>query len=152
VGIGYRSLCSGLRIEDSQGMSSSSDAGSLTRVLVVDADARTRESLTGLLEIGRRVAVVGSAGDPARALELATALEPDVVVVDPRLPEVALGRAFIARLRELRPGCRVLVMNSSAAPSEGSAPLDADAFVRKTFRVHELVDAVLACGRSPATS
>lgn len=134
-------------------MSSSSDAGSLPRVLVVDADARTRESLTGLLGIGRRVAVVGSAGDPARALELAIALEPDVVVIDPRLPEVALGRAFIARLRELRPGCRVLVLNGAAPLAEGAPPLDADAYVRKTFRVRELIDAVLACrGQSAGSS
>lgn len=133
-------------------MSTSSDGGSLPRVLVVDADARTRESLTGLLGIGGRVVVVGSAGDPARALELAAALEPDIVIVDPRLPEVALGRAFIAGLRELRPGCRVLVMNGAAVQSEGSPPLDADAYVRKTFRVHELVDAVLACGRLGAAS
>jgi DNA-binding NarL/FixJ family response regulator len=133
-------------------MSSSADAGSLPRVLVVDADARTRESLTGLLGIGRRVAVVGSAGDPARALELAAALEPDVVVVDPRLPEVAVGRTFIARLRELQPDCRVLVMSGSSGSSDGSLPLDADAYVRKTFRVHELVDAVLACDRLGALS
>jgi DNA-binding NarL/FixJ family response regulator len=133
-------------------MSSSSDAGSLPRVLVVDADARTRESLTGLLGIGRRVDVVGSAGDPARALELAAALEPDVVVVDPRLPEVAFGRTLIARLRELRPDCRVLVMSGSSSASDGSLPLDADAYVRKTFRVHELVDAVLACDRPGAVS
>jgi DNA-binding NarL/FixJ family response regulator len=131
---------------------SSAAADSLPRVLVVDADARTRESLSGLLGIGRRVTVVGSAGDPARALELVTSLDPDVVVVDPRLPEVGPGRAFIARLRELRPGCRVLVMNGAAVPAEGVPPLDADAFVRKTFRVRELVDAVLACGRSGAPS
>jgi len=131
---------------------SSSAAGSLPRVLVVDADARTRESLSGLLGIGSRVAVVGSAGDPARALDLAAALEPDVVVVDPRLPDVAFGRAFIARLRELQPDCRVLVMSGSTGPSEGASALDADAYVRKTFRVHELVDAVLACGRQGAVS
>jgi DNA-binding NarL/FixJ family response regulator len=68
------------------------------------------------------------------------------------LPEVASGRAFIARLRELRPDCRVLVMNGAAGPSDGSSPLEADAYVRKTFRVHELVDAVLACDRQGAVS
>ena len=34
------------------------------RVLVVDADERVRESLTGLLAIGGRVLVVGGAGQP----------------------------------------------------------------------------------------
>ena len=63
------------------------------RVLVVDADDRVRESLAGLLAIGDRVLVVGSAGQAATALALVREHRPDVVVVDPRLPEVDGGLA-----------------------------------------------------------
>lgn len=130
---------------------SSSAVGPLPRVLVVDADARTRESLTGLLGIGGRLLVVGSAGDVVSAASLAEDLRPDIIVVDPRLPELDRGRALIGRLRAAAPPCRILVMNGAAAAPEGWSPIDADAYVRKTFRANELVDAVLAAGRPTAS-
>jgi DNA-binding NarL/FixJ family response regulator len=122
------------------------------RVLVVDSDARTRESLAGLLGIGGRLVVVGSAGDAASAVTLAEELRPDIIVVDPRLPELDRGRALIARLRVVGLACRILVMNGAAAAPDGWSPIDADAYVRKTFRANELVDAVIAAGRSAAAS
>jgi len=121
----------------------SSEVGPVPRVLVVDADARTRQSLSGLLAIGGRVEVVGSAGDAGTALALVGSLTPDIVIVDPRLPELDRGRVLIGRLRELGPRCRIVVLNGAAAAPEGWSPLDADAYVRKTFRASELVDAVL---------
>jgi DNA-binding NarL/FixJ family response regulator len=121
------------------------------RVLVVDADERVRESLAGLLAIGRRCIVVGSASHPESALELIAAEPPDVIILDPRLPEVDAGRAFIARVRELAPSVRVLVMSWSDSLGHDSIVTGADAFVRKTFRPRELIDAVLAAGRA-ATS
>ena len=116
-------------------------------VLLVDADDRVRESLAGLLCIGERCLVVGTAGTADAALHLATQSIPDVVVVDPRLPGLDAGAALIARLREACPTTRVLVLNwSDAADSQDCG---ADAYTRKTFRPHELIDAVvLAAGRS----
>ena len=61
------------------------------RVVVVDADDRVRESLTRLLCIGDRIEVVGSAGGAEPALDLVRATDPDIVVIDPRLPEVDEG-------------------------------------------------------------
>ena len=75
------------------------------RILVVDADDRVRESLTGLLAIGDQLH--GRRQLPAsraRALDLAAEHRPDVVIVDPRLPEVDGGLAFIAGLRASLPG------------------------------------------------
>jgi DNA-binding NarL/FixJ family response regulator len=120
------------------------------RVLVVDADERVRESLAGLLAIGRRCIVVGTASHPESALELIAAEPPDVIVLDPRLPEVDAGRAFIARARELSPSVRVLVMSWDSLGHD-SIISGADAFVRKTFRPRELIDAVLAAGRGAST-
>jgi DNA-binding NarL/FixJ family response regulator len=118
------------------------------RVLLVDPDDRVRESLAGLLRIGQRCVVVGSAGTVDAALRLAGESIPDVVVVDPRLPGIDAGSALIAKLREVAPTARVLVLNwsDSADPTSG-----ADAYVRKTFRPHELIDAVVSTsGRSVA--
>jgi DNA-binding NarL/FixJ family response regulator len=120
------------------------------RVLVVDADERVRESLTGLLAIGGRLHVVGGAGQPGLALDLAVATRPDVVIVDPRLPDVDAGTAFIGRLRELVPDARILAMSWSAQLEHGGIECGADGFVRKTFRPAELIAAIVAHGPAAA--
>ena len=117
------------------------------RVLLVDPDDRIRESLAGLLRIGDRCFVAGSAGTADAAVRLAVECAPEVVVVDPRLPGLDAGAALIARLREVCPATRILVLNwSETAEIETSG---ADAYTRKTFRPHELIDAVVSTsGRS----
>jgi DNA-binding response OmpR family regulator len=120
------------------------------RVLVVDADDRVRESLTGLLTIGGRCLVVASAGQVGPALDLAIDHQPDVVVVDPRLPEVDGGIAFISRLRASMPSIRILAMGWSDALEADVLDSGADGFVRKTFRPSELLAAVVATSRRPA--
>lgn len=130
------------------GMHDPSPGPAPLRVLVVDADDRVRESLRGLLGIGQRLVVVGEAGATSSALELVVDASPDVVVVDPRLPEIEGGLAFIARLRALAPSVRVVVMGSYEGLDQGALATVADGFVRKTFRPTELVSAVEAAGRS----
>jgi DNA-binding NarL/FixJ family response regulator len=111
------------------------------RVLVVDRDERVRESLAGLLVIGQRCTVIGSAGHPAAAIALIERDEPDVVVLDPRLPDLTEGRAFIARVRREAPGVRIVVMGTDHDRSLGD---DVDVFIRKTFRPRELIEAICA--------
>jgi DNA-binding NarL/FixJ family response regulator len=114
------------------------------RVLVVDADDRIRESLARLLPIGGRCLVVATAGQPESALDLAGSMEPDVVVVDSRLPEIGADRTFIERLRAVAPDVRIVVLNwSDSAESQVRLP-GADVYIRKTFRAHELIDAVVS--------
>jgi DNA-binding NarL/FixJ family response regulator len=120
------------------------------RVLVVDADDRVRESLTGLLGIGREVVVVGSAGQAGQALDLVDSAAPDVVIVDPRLPEMDGGLAFIGRVRARAPSVRVLIMSWTESLEPSALADNADGFVRKTFRPTELVAAILAAAR-PST-
>jgi DNA-binding NarL/FixJ family response regulator len=120
------------------------------RVLVVDGDERVRESLTGLLAIGGRLHVVGAAGQPGMALDLALATHPDIVIVDPRLPDVDAGTAFIGRLREIVPDARILAMSWSAQPDPRGIDCGADGFVRKTFRPAELIAAIVANGPAVA--
>jgi DNA-binding NarL/FixJ family response regulator len=111
------------------------------RVLLVDPDDRTRESLAGLLRIGRRCLIVGSAGTADGALRLAREDPPDVVVVDPRLPGTDDGAAFITKVRDVAPAARILglIWSDTADRAWG-----ADAYLRKTFRSHDLIDAVIA--------
>jgi DNA-binding NarL/FixJ family response regulator len=116
------------------------------RVLVVDADERVRGSLAGLLSIGGHVEVVGTAGDPDAALGLTITTHPDLVMLDPRLPDVDRGIGLIDRLRADAPGVRILVMSWSDSIETGLAACGADGFVRKTFRPSELFAAIQAAG------
>ena len=114
------------------------------RVVVVDGDDRVRESLAGLLCIGGRLEVVGSAGQTEPAMDIVMATRPDIVVLDPRLPDVEAGLSLIRRLRESAPGVRVLVMGGANATERDDLARSADGLVRKTFRPTDLVAAVIA--------
>jgi len=113
------------------------------RVVLVAADDRVRESLCGLICIGDRIVVVGSAGQAEPALDIVRETHPDVVVLDPRLPDVDGGLRFIDRVRSSAPGVRVVVMSGSDTGEQGDVTAAADAFVRKTFRPNDLVAAVV---------
>jgi DNA-binding NarL/FixJ family response regulator len=78
-------------------------------------------------------------------------MRPDVVLLDPRIPAMDGGRAVIACLREAVPGVRVLVLNWAEAARGGQPAGDADAYIKKTFRPHELIDAVVAAARTSIT-
>ena len=112
-------------------------------MLLVDPDDRVRESLAGLLRIGSRCVVIGTAGTAETATVLAAQSSPDVIVVDPRLPGQD-GSALIAQLKVAAPAARVLVLNWSESADQ---VIGADAYVRKTFRPHELIDAVVNATR-----
>jgi DNA-binding NarL/FixJ family response regulator len=114
------------------------------RVVVVDADDRVRESLTGLLCIGDRLKVVGSASQTGPAVDIVLATRPDIVIIDPRLPEVAAGLTLIREIRAAAPGVRILIMGGTDAIGQADLLGSADGFVRKTFRPSDLVAAVVA--------
>jgi DNA-binding NarL/FixJ family response regulator len=117
-------------------------------VLIVDADDRTRASLCGLLAIRGRVRVVADAGRAADAVTQVRAHHPDVIVLDPRLPELDGGLAFIRTVRSFDPDVRILAMGPTGPLEVATAEAGADAFVRKTFRADELAEAVVRCATS----
>jgi DNA-binding NarL/FixJ family response regulator len=114
------------------------------RVVVVDPDDRVRESLARLLCVTRRIETVATAGRSSEALDVVRATEPDVVLLEPRLPDIDAGIELIASLRVAMPGCRIVVLGSAETFGGVEFGTIADAVVRKTFRTDELVAAVLA--------
>jgi DNA-binding NarL/FixJ family response regulator len=115
------------------------------RVVVVDADRRVRDSLSGLLGIGDELEVVGRTGQPAAALDLCRELSPDVVVVDPRLPEVDDGLELVREVRSRCPDTIVLVLSWPGAPAEQAVGgLGADGFVSKSDAPHQLAERIVS--------
>ena len=79
------------------------------RVLVVDDHPLYREGLAMALDTMEHVEVVGQAADGTTAVELATSLAPDVVIMDLHLP----GMSGVEATRQLlagRPDTGVLVL------------------------------------------
>ena len=114
-------------------------------ILVVDADDRTRQSLVGILGIRHRFGVVGSAGHADAAIALVSLHHPDVVVLDPRLPELPDGVALIARIRSVHPSVRILTVGWSPDLEPDLLAAGADGFARKTLKPGELSDAIARC-------
>jgi DNA-binding NarL/FixJ family response regulator len=71
----------------------------LQRILVVDEDHRVRDSLADLIGLADGVEVVGTTSQPAETLAAIERLRPSVVVIDPYLPDLEDGLAFIRSLR-----------------------------------------------------
>lgn len=110
------------------------------RVLIADDHALFASSLMSVLCEDDRVEVVGIADNGARALELATELEPDVILMDVRMP-VMDGLEATRRIRELRPSSQILLLTGTDAPIEAEvAAAGATAFLRKDSGVQELRD------------
>lgn len=73
-------------------------SGSAIRVVVVDDQTLVRQGIRSLLELSTEVIVVGEADDGQHALTVITEQEPDVILLDLRMP----GMDGIATLESLR--------------------------------------------------
>jgi DNA-binding NarL/FixJ family response regulator len=112
------------------------------RVLVVDDQALVRQGFAVILEAEPDLTVVGEAGDGAAAVAEAVAVQPDVVLMDVRMPGVD-GIAATAEICARTPA-RVLMLTTYDLDEHVYDALRAGAsgFLLKTMRGRELVDAV----------
>jgi DNA-binding NarL/FixJ family response regulator len=83
-----------------------------TRVVLVDDHAMVRMSLKLLLRLADDIEVVGEAGDGEEALRVCAQTQPEVVLMDLRLPRLD-GVATIRALQHHDPVPRVLVLTAS---------------------------------------
>jgi DNA-binding NarL/FixJ family response regulator len=81
----------------------------MIRVLIADGQAEVRWGLRMRLAIESDIAIVGEAGDVEKALSLAQALRPDVIVVDIGM-RGADGVNLIRQLRAAAPAAAVVVL------------------------------------------
>ena len=118
------------------------------RVLIVDDHPVVRRGLRALLEVQEGIEVAGEAGDGPAALALAAEHDPDVILLDLKLPAMS-GLAVLTELTARDAASKVLVLTSVTDPDSagqvmraGAAgvlykDVDPDALVRAIRAVHD---------------
>lgn len=120
-------------------------------VLIADDHPLFRKGLRTLLNSIAEMVVVGEATTGARAVEMALALEPDVVLMDLQMPEGG-GLAAIQQLARQRPDVRVLVVTLFEDDESVFTALKAGArgYVLKDAEEEEIVRAIRAVAAGEA--
>jgi DNA-binding NarL/FixJ family response regulator len=115
----------------------------MTRVLIVDDDPLVRSALTLMLGGQGDVEVVGEAGDGHAGVELAGDLQPDVVLMDIRMPRLN-GLEATRRLHANPDPPRVIVLTTFDADEHvvGALAAGADGFLLKDTPPPLILDAI----------
>jgi DNA-binding NarL/FixJ family response regulator len=113
------------------------------RVLVIEDNDVFRHALEVVLTLDGEIEIVGSEPDGDAVVERCRDLEPDVALVDYRLPGLD-GVQVTRLLREHCPDVAVVALTAAAEPREREALLDAGAQVciGKDQPLDEIVAAV----------
>ncbi len=121
------------------------------RIILVDDHEVVRLGLKSLLERHPQFEVVGEAGSVRDTMEQVAALEPDVVVMDIRLPGTS-GIEACEQIVEKYPDIKVIMLTSYAEDEMLFSAIRAGAsgYVLKQIASEELVKAIEAVGRGEA--
>jgi DNA-binding NarL/FixJ family response regulator len=115
------------------------------RVLIADDHPVVRDGLAAMVTPEADIVVVAEAADGAEAVALSAARQPDVILMDLRMPRLD-GLAAIAELSRSADPARVIVLTTYDADADVIAALDAGAvgYLLKDVRRADLVAAVRA--------
>ncbi|MEO3795473.1 response regulator transcription factor [Nonomuraea sp. B10E15] len=121
------------------------------RLLIADDHPIVRDGIRGMFAGDPGFEVVGEAGDGAQAVDLARALDPDVILMDLRMPRMD-GVTAIRELARLRLKARVLVLTTYDTDSDVLPAIEAGAtgYLLKDALREELARAVAAAARGEA--
>lgn len=123
-----------------------------TRVVIVDADRRVQQSLADLLTLTGQITVVGRAGDVRAALEEVERLHPDVVLVDPRLPDIEAGSALVTGMARAWPTMRIVLTGWSDTDGRATLAGAVTCFVSKGGSPEDFVSAIVDACSAPAAA
>jgi two-component system, NarL family, response regulator DevR len=118
------------------------------RLLVVDDHEVVRQGLVAMLDRRPGFQVVAEAGTVAEAIEMARKFEPDLIIMDVRLPDGS-GIEACREIRSELPNTRVVMLTSY--PDEeavfSAIVAGASGYLLKQVRARDLVSALEAVGR-----
>jgi DNA-binding NarL/FixJ family response regulator len=113
------------------------------RVLIVDDQPRARKSLKALLSTSSQVGEMREAGNGREAMQLVAELQPDVVLMDVRMPEVD-GLQATVQIKALWPQVKVIVLSMHLEYRDEALAAGADAFIGKGEAPETLLDLLSA--------
>ncbi|MEV2276139.1 response regulator transcription factor [Nocardiopsis sp. NPDC049922] len=118
------------------------------RVLLVDDHPVVREGIRGMLGAEADLEIVGDAASGPEAVAQTAALDPDVVLMDLRMPG-GDGVAATERIRAERPDCHVLVLTTYDTDTDILRAVEAGAtgYLLKDTPRAQLAEAVRAAAR-----
>ena len=114
------------------------------RVLIADDHRLFGQALESILATDDRLEVVGHAGDGSEAVQLALAVDPDVILMDISMP-IMDGFQATKQIRKQRPHARVLMLTASNSRTDLDRARKAGAagYVTKDRIAAELIDAII---------
>lgn len=113
------------------------------KIVLADDHWLMRDEMRRILERHPDLGVVGEAEDGQQALELVARLQPDIIILDIRMPK-ASGVEVLEKMREISPKTKALMLTAYDDDDYILALMEAGAsgYLLKTARADELVDAV----------
>lgn len=122
------------------------------RVFILDDHELMRRGLREFIDDEDGIEVVGEAATAAEGLEEIARLEPDVAIVDVRLPD-GNGVEVCRDVSDLHPGVRCLILTSFAdeQPMIDALMSGAAGYLLKDARGAEIVDAIRAIAAGTST-
>jgi DNA-binding NarL/FixJ family response regulator len=113
------------------------------KVLIADDHALFRRALEMVLDKEADIEVIGEAQDGEQAVERATELMPDVVLMDVRMPR-RTGIEATQRIKELLPHVKILVLTNSDEEADlyDSIKAGASGYLLKEISDEEVADSI----------
>ncbi len=113
------------------------------RIILADDHWLMRDGTRHILEQCPDLQVIGDAEDGQQTLELVERLQPDIVILDIRMPKLN-GIEVIRRMKELSPNTKPLILTAYDDDDYIIALMEAGAlgYLLKTVRPSELIDAI----------
>lgn len=100
------------------------------RILIVDDQPRARQSLHAVIVSGMHPDIVGEAANGIEALDQVEQFNPNVVLIDARMPELD-GIETTRRIKAKSPATRVIVISLYGEYRDAALAAGADAFIHK---------------------
>ncbi len=124
----------------------------LIRILIADDHELVRKGLSALIDTHPGLQIVGEAADGEQAVCEASLLEPDVILLDLKMPRKD-GIAAISEIKQANPDARILVLTSFGADEQVFAAIKAGAlgYLLKDSSPAELIRAIESVHRGEAT-
>ena len=114
------------------------------RLMIVDDITQVRTDLRTLLELTGDIKIIGEASNGLEAINLATILKPEVILMDLEMPLMS-GYEAARQIKEKMPACRVIALTVHSYPEawKRASQSNMDAFIVKGEPLANLVHEIL---------